>query len=227
MNLIISLSAAVALAVAFFVETSSWWVRVEAKNDNFGLFISRSNIYLYMGRFFSLIFSALIAFKIESGTTSSQIAFLLFLTFLTSFLIQLLILNIHFRRFMLNVISIILRLPKTERNERPAVSEYFHERQDEKYRLFLFTFFASTIFGFGISMPLFLASVFIENRLLLSNLAQAINALGMVITLLFVDQKLYSAFDNLSLYPNLLVYTAARSSAFLIVSVVFAILWYI
>jgi hypothetical protein len=226
MSLIPLFLAPLSLGVAFFVETSSWWIRVEAKNDNFGLFISRSNIYLYSGRFFSLVFTALIALMIESGSNSSQIAFLFSVTFLVSFFIQILIVHRPFRRAALRLIAILLRLPKTVHHEQPSAFEHFKQQQKEKYKLFLFTLIASTIFGLGISLPLFLAAVFIENRLLLSNLAQAINALGMIVTLLFVDQKLYAAFDNSALYPNLLIYTIARSLAFFIVSIIFILLWF-
>lgn len=65
------------------------------------------------------------------------------------------------------------------------------------------------------------ASIFIDSRLVISNLGQLINAVGMIIILFFVDQKLYLAFDNNNLYRSLVAYSKARSLAFLLIGVVF------
>lgn len=210
----------IALALSFFIETSSWWLRIEANKENVGLFISRSNIYLYGGRFFALIFGVLLAFRIESGTHPKDISFLLATSFFVSFIFQATLLSSVVRLFVIRLLSFALKLPK------PKQSHIVYSVNIFEYGRFLFfsTLIASVSFSMGISMPMLLASIFIDNRLVFANVGQLINALGMIFMLFFVDQKLYAALDNGSLFSNLIVYTQARLLSFLLVSFVFLLI---
>lgn len=207
----------IALAFAFFIETSSWWLRIEANKENVGLYISRSNIYLYGGRFFSLIFGVLLAFRIESGTDPKNISLLLSISFIISFILQATILNYRFRKLVIKVLSFILKLPAPKK----CHVKYIETNIESRRFLFFSTLIASLSFSMGISVPMLLASIFIENRLVLANVGQLINALGMIFMLFFVDQRLYTALDKGTLFNNLIVYSQARILSFLLVSVVF------
>lgn len=207
----------IALAISFFIETSSWWVRTSASKENVGLYISRSNIYLYGGRFFALIFSVLLAIDIESGASSSEIAFLFSICFMLSFIFQTFLLKKSFRILIIRNLSLLLLLPyksdgKSQKSSVPSVQER---------RLFIATLVSTFLFSIGISLPLFVASVFFENRLVLSNLGQLINSFGMIVLLFFVDQKIYSAFDGGYLFRIVYVYSTARAAAFFLVSALY------
>lgn len=211
----------VALAVSFFVETSSWWIRVAATKDNFGYYISRSNIYLYGGRFFALIFGVLLSVQVESRTKPADIAFLICICFFFSCLLQTMMLNKNIRFVLINKLCHMLRLPLLEKCfDTPTIIDTMQRRN-----LFIGTLISSSLFSLGVSIPLFIASVFIENRLVVSNLGQLINAFGMIIILFFVDQKLYEAFDSGNLYSNLVVYSLARSLSFLLICLLFGAIY--
>lgn len=210
-------SSAIALAISFFIETSSWWVRTSASKENIGLYISRSNIYLYGGRFFTLIFGVLLALQIESGATSPEIAILFSVGFMASFILQTTFLIKELRSFVIRNLCILLALPYDLRinYQKTPISS-----GDQK-SLFLATLVATSLFSIGISLPLFIASIFFENRLALSNLGQLINAFGMIVLLFFVDQKIYSAFDRGYLFGMVQIYSVARAVAFFLVSVLY------
>ena len=215
-DLLLSGVAAVALSISLFIETSSWWIRVGATKQNFGHYISRSNIYLYGGRFFYFIFGVFLALQIERGVEPSSISLTLALSFAMASCWQFFLINSFFRRYIIIFLSICLGL-------RPPMFEPQNENailQSDR-SLFLGTFIASLSFSFGLSVPPLLAAIFIANRLVISNIGQLINAFGMIVVLFFVDQKLYRAFDDGNLYCNLIAYSKARLCAFLLISVIF------
>lgn len=208
----------VALAVSFFIETSSWWIRIYASANNVGQYISSSNIYLYGGRFFALVFSLLLALEIESGSNPFDIALLFCISFFASSILQLPLFHYQTRRFLLKNLSVILRLPSSNFdafNEEKAVSFQING-------LFFSTLSSTVLFSVGVTIPLFIASIFIENRLAISNLGQLINSFGMIILLFFVDKKLYYSLDKGYLYKTVKVYSLARLSAFILVSFLYA-----
>lgn len=208
----------IALALSFFIETSSWWIRIYASANNVGQYISSSNIYLYGGRFFALVFSLLLALEIESGSDPFDIALLFCISFFVSSLFQLPLFHYQIRRFLLKYISFFLRLPSPNfdkpKQEEPVL---FQIRS-----LFFSTLISTILFSVGITIPLFIASIFIENRLSISNLGQLINSFGMIILLFLVDKKLYYSLDQGYLYQTVKVYTIARLAAFVLVSLLYA-----
>lgn len=210
----------IALAVSFFIETSSWWIRIYASANNVGQYISSSNIYLYGGRFFALVFSLLLAIEIESGSNSFNIAVLFCISFFASALLQIPLFHHKSRLFLIKNLSVLLSLPSSK-------FETFEENVSDEFEinnLFTATLASTILFSIGISMPLFIASIFVENRLVISNLGQLINSFGMIILLFFVDKKLYSSLDNGYLFQTVQVYSLARFAAFAIVSALYAML---
>lgn len=141
-DIYLSGAAAAALSISLFIETSSWWIRVVATKDNFGYYISRSNIYLYGGRFFSLVFGLFLAFQIENGLSPALISITLAISFLMAFLLQILLLSKKIRRFFILKISIVLDLPPaSDKYEERSVS-----RHDLDAPLFVGTLAASVSF---------------------------------------------------------------------------------
>lgn len=219
-DIIFTLVASLALSISLFIETSSWWIRVGATKENLGHYISRSNIYLYGGRFFALIFGVLLAFQIERGVAPAFISLTLSVSFALAFCLQFLLLNSFVRRPIISFLSMCLSLhSSTNQSE----GDFVVPRLDRP--LFLGTLAASLSFSLGLSVPPLLAAVFIANRLVISNIGQLINAFGMIVILFFVDQKLYRAFDTGNLYADLITYSKARSLAFLLISGTFLIIF--
>jgi hypothetical protein len=174
----------IALAISFFVETSSWWIRT-------------------------------------SGATTAEIALLFSISFMCSFIIQTLFLNRKFRIFIIMNLSILLFLPHVSSNE----SQKYAAPLVEQRNIFIATLVATSLFSIGISIPLFVASIFFDNRLALSNLGQLINSFGMIVLLFFVDQKIYSAFDGGYLSRVVYIYSTARAAAFFLVSALYVAIY--
>ena len=74
----------VALVTSLAVETSTWWLRSRAGIGSVGIFVSRTNIYLYGGRIFALIFTAGISYLIDTGTVTEKILFLCFISLVST-----------------------------------------------------------------------------------------------------------------------------------------------
>ncbi len=204
---IIPIVIALSLAASLFVETSSWWIRALSSQGKIGHFISRANIYLYGGRFFALIFSVLLAMKIEDSTPPQSIANLLGASFVFAALFQMATLNASRVTFwILSLLTWVLWLP------RDSVRLFMEaERTAKDTSLTIATAVSAFFFGLGLGMPLLLASIFPENRLVISNVGQLINSAGMILILFFVDQRLYLSFDNGRLPAMVFHYTHGRA----------------
>jgi hypothetical protein len=207
--------AAFSLAISLLVETSSWWVRAQAPYGATGLYVSRSNIYLYGGRFFSLAFTSLIAFWIESGGTPIGVSLLLAGSLGFSAVFQILLLhNLRSISIVMRIVGWCLRLPKPEirppDRSRPA-----------KWALLTATAASSLIFGIGLGAPLLAAVLVPEYRLSISYLGQIINSLGTLFVLLLVDQVLFASLDAGTLREDVLDYGRGRAIGFLLAGLVF------
>lgn len=212
---------ALALGISLFIETSSWWIRANASVGNFGHYISRSNIYLYSARLFSLGFSILLAIQIESNYSTFDITISLAISFLFASGLQFFLLALpQIRVSVMKFIMKIMFLQEEDGFSDQAGS--LKARLDKN--LFFSAFLSSIIFAGGVSIPSFLSSIFIENRLVISNLGQFINAFGAIIVLFVVDQKLFRALDEGRLSIALLSYTYARVASSLFMSAIFFII---
>jgi hypothetical protein len=206
--------ASVSLSISFLVETGSWWVRAFAQPKQFGLFISRSNILLYGGRFFALVFSTSISLAIETIATPRSIAITLLISFLVSFLTQIMFFNgSRFTKYSVGLILRVLVLSNDRHASIPRVEFKF-------CKIYIYTTISSLFFGFGISVPLILASVFPEYRLSISNVGQVINAGGMIVLLLFVDQPLFKSMDRDELLTDIRHYSYGRMTAFGVLAII-------
>jgi hypothetical protein len=201
-------TAAAAMVAAFVVESSSWWIKGACAPGSVGLYVSRSNIYLYFGRFFALAYNALIAFGIENGAPASHVAMTLAIGFAGTCVAHLLLLRggptTHFTVAML---ARILMLP------RPA--PYVADGPTPGNRAIVAsTAIASLCFGMGISLPLLLAVFVPQYRMSLSYVGQTVNALGTIMLLFMVDQRLFRALDQGGLNQTLPSYSLGRAFAF-------------
>jgi hypothetical protein len=210
------------LGTSLFVETSSWWIRANASSGNFGHYVSRSNIYLYSARLFSLCFSILLAIQIENHYPTSTITLGLAIGFSFSSLLQFLLLSL--RKTRAKVIKIVLMIMFLQ-DQNNFVDQSRNLTHGIDKNLFLSAFFSSLIFASGISIPSFLSSIFIDNRLVISNLGQVINAFGSIIVLIVVDQRLFRALDEGRLGHALTSYTHARVASSTFMAIVYYLIY--
>ncbi|WEK44384.1 MAG: hypothetical protein P0Y64_06145 [Candidatus Sphingomonas colombiensis] len=192
----------------FIVESSSWWIKGACTPGTIGLYVSRSNIYLYFGRFFSLAYNALIAFGIENGAPAQHVAATLAIGFAGTCVAHLLLLRGGaITHLTVAVMTRILLLPK------PGPYDGVPHPQMER-RIVTSSAIASLCFGIGISLPLLLAVLVPQYRMSLSYVGQMVNALGTIMLLFMVDQRLFRSLDEGDLARTLPSYSMGRALAF-------------
>ena len=213
MILLITASSA-AMMVSFLVESSTWWIRGACAPGMIGLYVSRSNIYQYCGRFFALAFSALIAFSIENAATASYVTITLAAGFaLTCFAHAMLLLGGAPTRVAIATLSRILFLPNKLLVEDEA-------KPERRWAITLPTTFATLCYCLGMALPLLLAVFVPQYRMSLSYTGQIVNAVGTFMLLFMVDQPMFRSLDNARLHRDLPSYTLGRIWAFGIASVI-------
>lgn len=201
-----------AIICASVVETSSWWVKGCCPPGAVGLYVSRSNIYLYFGRFFTLAFNVLLAYSIEQGASGRAVALTIGIGFIISAAVHLLLLRGgRATQWLLSGLNRLLLLPDWQ-NVHPLPAGLSPTPLSRP--LFLGTTAATLAFSLGASLPLLLAVAIPEYRMSLSYIGQIVNALGTLALLFLVDQALFRALDNGSLVVALPSYGLGRTVAF-------------
>jgi hypothetical protein len=211
--------AAAAMIAAFSVESSSWWIKSACSPGAIGLYVSRSNIYLYFGRFFALAYNALIAFGIENGASARNVAGTLAIGFAGTTVAHLLLLRGNsVTQVTVKVMARALFLPK------PLPRTGGHSINSEMH-IIVATAIASLCFAVGISLPLLLAVFVPQYRMSLSYVGQTVNAAGTIMLLFMVDQRLFRSLDAGTLAEALPSYNRGRSIAFALSTVLCVLLY--
>ena len=213
--------AATGFGLSLLVETTSWSLRAMSSENNHGFFNARANIYLYGGRFFSLLFMMIISLLVDKQINSSHVILFVAISVTCAAIIQF----FYWRSILffnyLNKIIAHLFLHKVT----GLKSIRFHKKIDQK--LFLNTLFASSILVLGVTSPYILASVYPEVRMTISTLGQVINAIGTLILLFSVDPILFRKMDTNSLHTYIFSYIKGRCFGLIFASIIFWITYFI
>lgn len=212
--LLLVIAASSAMMVSFIVESSTWWIRGACSPGMIGLYVSRSNIYQYCGRFFALSFNALIALSIENRASASYVTITLAAGFaLTCIVHAALLLGGAPTRLTILILGKILFLPNqiiVEEKTKP----------ERRWAITLPTGFATLCYCLGMALPLLLAVFVPQYRMSLSYTGQIVNAVGTFMLLFMVDQPMFRSLDNARLHRDLPSYTLGRICAFGIAAVI-------
>ena len=205
-------AAVIAIVCASVVETSSWWIKGCCPTGAIGLYVSRSNIFLYFGRFFTLGFNVLLAYSIERGASERTVALTLGFGFVASAIVHLVVLRGGpLTQLLLSGFNRTLFLPNAQ-NIHPVPP---HLLPPSKSGPLLWGTTAATLaFSLGASLPLLLAVAIPEYRMSLSYIGQVVNAMGTLALLFLVDQSLFKSLDNGVLLTSLPIYGSGRALAF-------------
>lgn len=196
--LLIALSMVV--AASSIIETSSWDLRSLASRDNKGLFIARTNIYLYGGRFFLLVFSTGLAFLVDTNATAIEISVVIFSSYMSATLAHVLLILRDVRSAFIKNCARFLRLPHEESPFQPVFSP----------KIFWFTSLSACFFCLATAAPYIIATQFPEYRMTLSVVGQLINSFGTLLLLFIVDPLLYRLLDENLLSQAVRSYTFGR-----------------
>lgn len=202
-------------AVAFLIETSSWLVRAQSTPADLGFYVGRTNIYLYSARMFTLVFTAALAFAVESGKPIQSIFEIIYYTFFLSATLHLILIFDISRKGAMHLISRALLLPRRE------TFYHFGGLNVIRNKLFWLTSATSIIFSISLTAPILGAIILPEFRLSISYIGQIINFFGTIIILLFVDQILFKAIDSRNIDGIIMSYVSGRLAGFVLIGLVF------
>ncbi len=207
MNEVMAALVIISLAMSLFVETSTWWLRSEAQPGSIGFFVSRTNIFLYGGRFFALVFASAISFFVDRLIATPIIILVLALSFTISAISHGVLLG--GRGITHKVTKLFGRLLRLSFTSKPGSSI-----KPREFRIISATALTSFVFAMGMSVPYVLASTFSEYRLTISNLGQILNSFGTLLLLFYVDQVLFAAIDNGTIKVKVVSYSRGRMIGF-------------
>jgi len=208
---IVATIATVSLSIAMIIDSTAWHIRGLARVDERGLFISKTNIFLYGGRFFSLLYMTSLAYLVDVGVSAVEIISVSAFGFFASAVANHCILGLRtIRKPFVQAVTCVLRLPQRESVVYNNNFRMFSTTTLGNH-LFLFSSMATFIFSMGISIPYVIASVYPEYRMTFNNLGQIINSLGMLMVLLLIDSRMYRDWDRNELTESNEYYTASRT----------------
>jgi len=208
---IVAVVAVASVTVAMIVDSTAWHIRGLARVEERGAFISKTNIFLYGGRFFSLLYMTSLAYLVDIGGTATEIILVSAAGFFISSIANHVVLGTRtVRKRFVETVASALRLPSRECDIEADHFRIF-SRAATKNRLFLFSSMATFIFSMGISVPYVIASIFPEYRMTFNNLGQIINSLGMLMVLLIIDNQMYRDWDRGSIRESNEHYTSSRT----------------
>jgi Alternate to MurJ len=211
------------LAIAMLIDSAAWHIRAMSLSQERGLFISKTNIFLYGGRFFSLLYMTGLSFLVDIGKQPSEVVLLCAVGFVVAAVVNHILLGIRSnRKAFMRLSARCLFLPRREAPAgRPAIAIILHDAASR--RLFILSTIATFVFSMGISVPYIIAAVFPDFRMTFNNLGQIINSIGMLIILLLVDAKMYKDWDDDKLAETNEAYTLSRSTGLISAGMIFAL----
>lgn len=205
------------------VDSTAWHIRALARSEERGAFISKTNIFLYGGRFFSLVYMTSLAYLVDIGGTAVEIILVSAGGFFIASVANHLVLGIrHVRKKFVLVVASILRLPRRPCDISGADFRIC-SREALKSRLFIFSSVATFVFSMGISIPYIVASIFPEYRMTFNNLGQIINSVGMLLVLVFIDNQMYKDWDRGIIVNSNEHYTGSRTFGLMVSAIIYFI----
>jgi hypothetical protein len=217
--MIFAILVTLSLAISLLIETSSWCVRAYSGSGNLGSYISKTNIYLYGGRFFAIATQVLIGYLVDSGAVPSDTLGIFLFGFLLTIATHVLFLGKRSWRKSLEYLLLkLMRLQiSASPSPSPSVSRIINKR------LFIATTLVSTFFALALMAPLVLASAFPEYRLTLNNSGSLINFFGMLLLLAYLDPMMYKALDDGTFGEKVESYIWGRIAGFAICASLLAV----
>jgi hypothetical protein len=208
------------LAILFFIDTSCWCLRGLSPRNKIGLYTSKTNIYSYFGRLFTFTYMSIMSIRIDVGLSVESVTLYVCIGFFVGAIVQAATLNSgYLSHKILATLARFLRVELEVRSEAPSRGGIVQTP------LFVSTFIATTLFCAGLGAPYILAAALPEYRLTMSSLGQVLNAFGMIFILIYVDQRLYRAWDNGTLGAAIYSYRWGRVSGILFSATVMLVLF--
>ena len=201
------------LSIALLTETTSWLVRSYSKKECNGVFIAKTNIYLYCARIFLLIYTAGLSYLVDNNIELVEILLLVSMSYILASLLHILLLGHYVQH---KICSFIIKILLINNNGVRNINNINYENKVAQKNLIANTTISAFFFSLAMAAPYATASLLPDLRMTLGAIGQIINSAGTIILLLLVDPILYKLMDLGVLMENLKGYLIGRILGFMI-----------
>lgn len=199
----------VALGFALLIETTSWSIKSYSKQEFKGIFVAKTNIYLYGARLFLLFYTVGLSYLVDTKMQISDLIKLVSISYLLTALLHASILNDKIHVAVCEYFMRIIGIPQLYRRQKSKTKII-------SIKLVFKTSVSSFVFTLAMAAPYISASLFPELRMTFSAIGQIINSFGTLILLFYVDPTLYRLMDSNKLMEGLYGYFIGRILGFFI-----------
>lgn len=170
-----------------------------------GLYISRTNIYSYTGRFFAFTYMTCLSILVDTGSTPVSICLIIGSSLIVATSLHLFLLNrSQYSRRILSSIARMLSLGAVIPDVSGDIALPYARTISRS------TAAASFLLCMALGAPYVLASLVPEYRLTIANVGQILNSIAMIFILFYVDQNLYKSWDEKKLHVAVQSYNTGR-----------------
>lgn len=196
----------VPLSISLIIETTSWTIRALSTPGSSGIFIARTNIYLYGGRLFALLYIIFMSYLVDKGANTSDILSAMATAYLLTWATHVAFRHSSLLKRLISTTTVtFLRLPVIDGITRKEIVNNALRQS---------TLIATLFFVAAMSLPYVLAASYPTYRMTFSSLGQIINSFGTLILLFIVDPKLYKLMDEKKLSTQIFEYERGRTLGF-------------
>jgi len=214
---IATILGAIGLPIFYWIESIAWILKSLSPANSIAMGVAKSNVLLYVGRFFYFCSYISIAYLIDHGIETYYLQQIFLGAMVFSGIMQFLLLNNNALNKTVLFFSYFFRFQYNPINFPSKI--YFDKK----------VFIYSCVIGIGLVIsflaPFLLANQFLDYRLTLNSLGQVLNIFATLFLLLALDPILYKEMDNGRLLNVLKPYILGRLMAFLVI--IISILFYL
>lgn len=206
---IATILGAIGLPFFYWIESIAWILKSLSPAHSIAIGVAKSNVLIYVGRFFYFCSYISIAYLIDHGVSTDRLQLIFLLTMVIGAGMQSLLLN----RYLLN--RKIFYFSRWFRFQyKPLFLEDIKVTFDKK--VFMYSCLVSIALVIALFLPFLLANEFLNYRLTMNSFGQILNIIGTILLLLVLDPILYRKMDQGNLTDVLKPYILGRLMAFLI-----------
>lgn len=211
--------SSIGLSISLLVESSSWTLRAMSGKSNHGFFNSRASIYLYGGRFFSLLFMGVMSILADQQKDINLMTMFISISVTSAACTQI------FYKKMPNFFHWINKIMTGLIFQKFDMKFDYKQSVIKDNSLKRNTTLATVVVIFGISSPYILAAFYPEIRMTISTLGQFITAIGTVLVLFNVDTALFKKMDKNNLKYYIFEYLEGRCMGLIFASIIFWVIF--
>jgi hypothetical protein len=206
---IATIFGAIGLPFCYWIESIAWILKSLSPVNSIAVGVAKSNVLIYVGRFFYFFTYVSIAYLIDHGVSTDRLQMIFLLAMVICLCIHCFLLN----EYLLN--KIIFYFARFFRFQYKVLS-FENVRVSFDKKVFIYSCLISIALLIALFLPFLLANEFLNYRLTMNSFGQILNVIGTVFLLLALDPILYRKMDQGNLSDVLKPYILGRLMAFFI-----------